>query len=140
MSSSFATPWTATCWASLSFSVSQSLLKFMCFGLVISSNHHILCHTPYPPVLKFSKHQGLLQWGSASHQVAKVIGASASPSVLPINIQGWFPLGLVGVISLLSKGFSRVFSSTTVWKHQFFSAQPSLWSNSHICTWLLEKP
>ena len=68
------------------------------------------------------------------------IWASASVSVLPINIQGWFPLGLTGLFSLLSKGLSRVFSSTTIWKHQFFSAQPSLWSISHICTWLLEKP
>ena len=53
------------------------------------------------------------------------IGASASASVLPVNIQGWFPSGLTGLISLLSKGFSRVFSSSTVWKHQFFHAQPS---------------
>ena len=66
------------------------------------------------------------------------IGASAS--VLPMNIQYWFPLGWTGWISLLSKGLQRVFSSTTVWKHQFFSAQPTLWSNSHIHTWLLEKP
>ena len=67
------------------------------------------------------------------------IGASASASVLPVNIQGWFPLGLTGLISLLSKGLSRVFfSSTTIQKHQFFGAQPSLWSNSHIHTWLLE--
>ena len=66
------------------------------------------------------------------------IGASAS--VLPMNIQGWFPLGLTGLKSFLSKGPSRVFSNTTVQKHQFFSAQPSLWSNSHIKTWLLEKP
>ena len=68
------------------------------------------------------------------------IGASASASVLPRNIQDWFPLGLTCLISLLSKRFSRVFSSTIIWKHQFFSAQPSLWSNSHICIWLLEKP
>ena len=66
------------------------------------------------------------------------IGASAS--VLPVNIQGWFPLGLTGLISLLSERLPRVFSSTTVWKHQFFSAQPSLWSNSHIRTWPLGKP
>ena len=63
----------------------------------------------------------------------------ASASVLPMNIQGWVPLGLIGLISLLSKGFSRVFSSTTVWKHQFFGCQTSLWSSSHIYTWLLEK-
>ena len=67
-------------------------------------------------------------------------GASASVSVLPVNIQGLFPLGLTGLISLQFKGFSRVFSSTTVQKHQFFGAQPSLWSNSHIHIGLLEKP
>ena len=60
------------------------------------------------------------------------IGASASARILPMNIQGWFPLGLTGLISLQCKGLSRVFSSTTVQKHQFFSAQLSLWSNSHI--------
>ena len=64
------------------------------------------------------------------------IGASAP--VLSKNIQGWFPLGLSGLITLLSKGLSRVFSSTTVQNHQFFCAQPSLWSSSHICMWLLE--
>ena len=68
------------------------------------------------------------------------IGASASASVLPMNIQDWFPLGWTGWISLQSKGFSRVFSNTTVQKHQFYGAQLCLWSNSHIHTWLLEKP
>ena len=63
------------------------------------------------------------------------IGISASVSVLPINIQNWFPLGLAGLISLQSRGLSRVFSNTIVWKHQFFGAQLSLWSNSHIHTW-----
>ena len=58
--------------------------------------------------------------------------------VLPMNIQGWFPLGLTCLISLQFKELSRVFSSTTVQKHQFFYAQPSLWSNSYICTWLLK--
>ena len=67
-------------------------------------------------------------------------GASASVSVLPMNIHGWFPLGLTGLLSLQSKGLSGVFSNTTAWKHQFFGTQPSLWSNSHILTWLLEKP
>ena len=66
---------------------------------------------------------------------------SFSFSISPyMNIQGWFPLGFIGLISLQSKGLSRVFSSTTVQKHQFFGAQPSLSSNSHIHTWLLEKP
>ena len=68
------------------------------------------------------------------------IGASASTSVPPMNIQDWSPLGWTRWISLQSKGLSRVFSNTTVQKHQFFSAQSSLWSNLHICTWLLEKP
>ena len=65
--------------------------------------------------------------------------SSSFASVLPINIQGWFLLVLMGLISLQSKGLSRVFSRTTVPKHQFFGAQPSLWSNSHIHTWLLGK-
>ena len=67
------------------------------------------------------------------------IGASTSPLVLPVNIQGWSPLGLTGLISLLSKGLSRVFSNTTVQKHQFFCSQPSFWFNSHTHTWLLEE-
>ena len=68
------------------------------------------------------------------------IGVSTSASVLPMSIQDWFPLGLTGCISLQSKEPSRVFSNTTVQKHQFFSTHLSLWSNSHIHTWLLEKP
>ena len=64
------------------------------------------------------------------------IGASAA--VLPMMIQGWFPLGLTGLISFLSKRLSRVFSSIANWKHQLFSAQPSLWFNFHICIWLLD--
>ena len=66
--------------------------------------------------------------------------ASASASVLPMNIQGWFPLGLTGLISFQSKGLWRVFSCTTIQKQQFFGTQSSLWSNSYIRTWLLEKP
>ena len=70
----------------------------------------------------------------------QIIGVSASASVLPMNIQGWLALGLTSLISLQSKGLSRVFSNTRVWKHQYFSAQPSLWFNSHTSTWLLYKP
>ena len=66
-------------------------------------------------------------------------GVSASASVLPLNIQGWFPLGWTSLNSLQLKRLSRVFSNTTVQKHQLFGAQLSLWSNSHIHTWLLEK-
>ena len=68
------------------------------------------------------------------------IGASDPSSVLPVNSQSWFPLGLTGLIYMLSKGLSTVFSSTMVRKHQLVGAHPSLWSNSHICTWLLENP
>ena len=68
------------------------------------------------------------------------IEASASASVLSMNIQGWFPLEVTSLISLLSKGLSRVFSSNTVWKHQFFSSLPSLLCSSYKCTWLLERP
>ena len=96
--------------------------------------------SPSAPAFNFSQHQGLFQGVSSLHQVAKAIVASASVSVFPMNIQDWFPLGLTVMISLLSKGLLRIFSNTTVEKHQFFSAQFSLWSNSHIYTWLLEKP
>ena len=93
---------------------------------------------PSPPALNCSQSQGLVQYAGPLHHVAKVLRASASASVLPMNIQGWLPLGLTGLIFLLSKGLSRVFSSTTTQKHQFFNTKPSLWSNSHIHTWLLE--
>ena len=86
----------------------------------------------FPSIRVFSNELALhIRWPST--------GVSASASVLPINIQGLFPLGLTGLISLQSQGLSRVFSNSTVQKHQFFNAQLSLWSNSHICTWLLEK-
>ena len=78
-----------------------------------------------------------VSWLFAS--VGKSTGVSALAPVLPMNIQDWFPLGLTGLISLQFKGFSRVFSSTTVQKHQFFGTQPSLWTNSHNHTRLLEK-
>ena len=93
--------------------------------------------SPSPPALSLSQHQGLFQWVSSSHQVAKV---SAATSVLPVNIQDWSPLRWTSWISLQSKGLSRVFSNTPVQKHQFFHAQLSSWSNSHIHTWPLEKP
>ena len=85
--------------------------------------------------LNLSQHQGLSQ-SQLFTSVGQIIGASAS--VLPMNIQGWFPLGLIGLNSSLSKGLSRVFSSTTIQKHWFTGAQSSLWFSSHIYTWLLE--
>ena len=97
--------------------------------------------SPSPPALNPSQHQGLFKWVSSSHQVAKILAfQKASTLVLPVNTQDWSPLGWTGWISLQSKGFSRVFSNTTVQKHQFFGAQPSSQSNSHIHTWPLEKP
>ena len=96
--------------------------------------------SPSPPAFNLSQHQGSFPVSQFFPQGGHSIGVSASTSILPMNIQGWFPLGLAGLMSLQSKGLSRVFSSTTVQKHQFFGAQTSLWSNSHIRTWLLEKP
>ena len=90
--------------------------------------------SPSPPAFNLSQHLGLFICSSDGQS----IGVSASASILPINIQDWFPLGWTGWNSLQSKGLSRVFSSTTVQNHQFFCAQPSLWSSSHICMWLLE--
>ena len=94
--------------------------------------------TPLLPALHLSQHQGLFQWVGFSHQVAKIL--ELQHQSFRLSIQGWFPLGLTSSISLLSKGLLRVFSSTTIRKHQFFGAQPFLWFNSHICTWLLKKP
>ena len=95
--------------------------------------------SPSPPASNPSQHQGLFQWVNSSHEVAKVLGVSALASVLPMNTQDWSPLEWTGWISLQSKGLSRVFN-TTVQKHQFFGAQLSSQSNSHIHTWPLEKP
>jgi len=129
------TPWTATRLASLSFTISQSLLKLTSIESNMPSNHLIFCHPLLSGSQSFAASGSFtISWFFASS--GQSIGASAS--VFPMNIQGWFLLRLTGLFSLLSKGLSRVFSSTTVWKHQFFSAQPSLWSNSHMSTWLLE--
>ena len=128
-----------------------------CYYLTISLSSTLFsfCLRSFPASESFPMSQ---LFASGGHS----IGVSAPALVLPMNIQGWFPLessdrwsdvlsiaplppcwfplGLTGLISLKSKGLSRVFSSTTLQKHRFFSAQPSLWSNSHSCTWLLEKP
>ena len=135
----FVTPWTAARQASLSFTIPQSLLKLVSIESVMLSHHLILCHSPLllPSIFP---HTRVFSTELAFHIRWPKYGASASASVLPMNIQGWFPLGWTGWISLQSKGLSRVFSSTTVQKHQFFSIQPSLGSSSHIHTWLLGKP
>ena len=135
----FVTPWTAARQASLSITNSQNLLRLMSIESVMPSNHLILCHlllllpSIFPSISVFPVSQFFASGGHS-------IGVSASASVLPMNIQDWFPLGLAGLISLQSKGLPRVLSSTTVQKHQVFGTQPSLGSNSHIHTWLLEKP
>ena len=134
----FATPWTAACQTSLSITNSKSLLKLLFIELVMPSNHLILCcpllllPSIFPSIRVFSNESVLhIRWPN--------IGDSASTSILPMNIQDWFLLGWTSWISLQSKGLSRVFSNTTVQKHQFFGAQLSLESKSHIHTWLLEK-
>ena len=136
--SDFVTPWTSACQASLSITNSRSLLKLMSIELVMPSNHLTLCcPLLLPPSI-------LPSIGLCSNESVLCIrwpttGVSASASVLPMSIQDWSPLGWTSWISLQSKGLSRVFSNTTVQKHQFFHAQLFLSSNSHIHTWLLEK-
>ena len=127
-----ATPWTEARQASPSITSSQSLLKFMSIESMMPSNHLILCH---PLLLLLSGYFPMNQLFTSGGQST---GVSASAPVLPMNIQDWFPLGWTGLISLQPKGLSRVFSNTTVQKHQFFGAQLSLQSNSHIHTWLLD--
>ena len=128
---------TAACQASLSITNFQSLLKLMAIESVMPSNH-LVSVTPFsscPQSFPASRSFPMSRHFTSDDQNIRV---SASASVYPMNIQGWVPLELTGLISLLSKGLSRVFSNTTVQHHQFFSAQP-LWSNSHIHTWLLKK-
>ena len=125
--------------ASLSITNSQSLLKLMSIKSVMPSNHLILCRplllppSTFPSIGVFSNESVLhIRW-------SKYQSFSFSIS-LSMNIQDWFPLGLSSLISLESKGLSKVFFNTTVQKHQFFSTQLSLWSKSHIHACLLEKP
>ena len=117
----FLTPWTAARQASLSITSSQSLLKLMSIELVMPSNHLILSRPLlllliFPSIRVFSMSQFFTSGGQS-------IGVSASASVLPMNIQDWFPLGWTHLISLQSKGLSRVFSNTTVQKRQIFGFQ-----------------
>ena len=189
----FVTLWTTARQASLSFTISQSLLKLMSTESEMPSNHLVLWHhlssclqsfsaqlnsvtllclafctqmdcsmsdppCPSPeftqthahPTISFSaapfsSHlqsfpaSGSFQMNQLFASGGQRIGASASASVLPMNIQDWFPLGLISLTSLISKELSRVLSSTIVQKHQFFSAQSFLHSKSHIHTWPLEK-
>ena len=129
-------PWTAACQAPLFSIISQSLLKFMSVKSGMLSNHLTLCQ-PLSSCLQSFPASGSFLMSAVCIRWPKYWN-TASASVLPVNIQGWFSLRLTSLVSLQSKGLLRVFSSTTIWKHQFFGTQPSLWSNSyHI--WLLGK-
>ena len=135
----FVTPWIAACQASLSITNSRSSLRLTSIESVMPSSHLILCRPlllllPIPPRIRvFSSESTLLmRWQST--------GASPLASFLPKKSQGWSSSEWTGWISLQSKGLSRILSSTTIQKHQFFSAQFSSQSNSHIHIWLLEKP
>ena len=108
-------------------------LSWWCHSVISSSV------VPFSSRLQSFPASGSFQMSQFFLSGAQSIGISASASVLSMNIQDWFPLGWTGWISLQSKGLSRVFANTTVQKHQFFSAQPSSQSNSHIHTWPLEK-
>ena len=135
----FATPWIAARQASLFTTNSQSLLRLMFIKSVMPSGHLIHCHSlsSCPQSLPASESFPMSQhfaWGGQN------TGVSAFASVLPKNTQDWSSLEWAGWISLQSKGLSRVFSNTTVQKHQFLGTQPSSQSNSHIHTWPREKP
>ena len=133
----FMTPWTAASLASLSFTVSQSFLRPLSDELMMPCNHLNLCDSSSPSALNISQSGSFpVSWFLASG--GQSIGASGSASGLPMNIQGSFPLGLTVLISLQHSGLIIVFATTTVQKQQFFGAQPSLWSSSHVHTWLLE--
>ena len=116
----------------LSFAISWSLLKFMSIESVMlsisfSAILFAVCLQSFPASESYPKSQFFASGGQS-------IGVSASASVFPMNVEGLFPLGLTALISLQSKGLSKLFCNTTVQKHQFFSIQLSLWSNSHIHT------
>ena len=117
------TPWTATLWASLSITNSWSLLKLMSISDAIQTFHPLVPFSSWLRSLPASRSFPLSPFFASGSQS---IGASGSASVLPVTIQDWFPLGWAGWISLQSKRLSRVFSNTTVQKHQFFGAQLSL--------------
>ena len=117
----FVTPWTAARQAYLSCTISQSLLKLMSIESVMPSNHLVLCHpllllpSIFPSIRVFFPMSQLFASGGQSTR--------ASAALLPVNLQGWFPLGWTGWLSLQSKGLSRVFPNTTILKRQFFGAQ-----------------
>ena len=136
----FATPWIAARQASLSITNSRSSLRLTSES-VMPSSHLILCRPllllpPIPPSIRVFSNESTLRVAKGGQRT----GVSALAAVLPKKSQGWSSSKWTGWISLQSKGLSRVFSNTTVQKYQFFGAQPSSPSNSHIHTWPQEKP
>ena len=135
----FATPWTAACKASPSFTISRSLLKLMSVESVMPSNQLILCRpllllpSIFPSIRVFSSESALhIRWPKCWSFNFSISPSNEYSGLISFRIDWW--------ISLQSNGLSRVFPNTTVQKHQFFNAQPSLWSTCHIYSWLLEKP
>ena len=135
----FATPWITACQASLSITISQSSFKLMSIKSVMPSCHLILCRPllllpPIPPSIRgFSNESTLcMRWPKYWSFSFNISPSNEYPGLISFRMN-WLDL-------LAFQGLSRVFSNTTVQKHQFFGLQPSLWSSSHICTWLLEKP
>ena len=134
----FETPWTAARQTSLSFTISQSLLKFMFLELVMPSNYLMHCHPPSPPAFNLSLIRVFSNESVLHIRWQRYL--SFNFSISPSNeYSGLISFMLTGLLSLQSKELSRVFSSMTVQKHQVFNAQPSLWSNFHIHIWLPEK-
>ena len=135
----FATPWIAACQASLFITISRSSLRLTSIESVMPSSHLILCHShlllpPIPPSIRVFSNESTLRmrWPKYWSFSFRIIPSKEIPGLISLEWTGW--------ISLQSKGLSRVFSNTTVQKHQFFSAQPSSQSSSHIHTWPQEKP
>ena len=135
----FVTPWTAACQASLTFSISWSLLKLMFVESMMPSKHLILCcplillPSVFPSIRIFSSESALhIRWPKYWSLSFSISASNEYSRLISFRID-WFDL-------LAVQGTLKVLSSTTIWKHQFFDAQSSLWSNSHSHTWLLEKP
>ena len=134
----FATPWTTACQASLSITNSRSSLRLTCIESVMLSSHLILCRPvllpPIPPSIRVFSNESTLRmrWPKYWNFSISISPSNEHPGLISFRMDGW--------ISLQSKELSRVFSNTTVQKHQFFGTQLSSQSNSHIHTWLLEKP
>ena len=135
----FTTPWTAAYQASLCFTISQSLLNIKSIESTMPWNHLILCHplflllSIFPSIRVFSNELALcIRWPKYWSFSSSISPSNEYSELVSFRID-WFNL-------LAVQGTLKVFSSTTVWKHQFFGTQPSLWPNSHLCPWLLEKP